>query len=358
MGERVRVGVAGLRRGRGLAAVLAHHPAAELVAVADPDEATRAAAAAAYGVPLALPDFSDLLTADLDAVVIATPAPLHAAQAVAALDAGKHVLSEVPACWSVAEAQALVAAESRSAASYAFAENVNWFPRTLAWQAYLADGRLGELFYGEAEYVHHIPSLLRDAAGQPTWRATMPPIHYCTHSLGPLLAWTGTRCVTATALHTGSHTHRELGKLDAEVALFQTATGGVLKVLCAFGAPCEPGRHWYCLYGTGGMLESGRTADSPDRGYLAGQPATAGPVANLVPPLERVAPPEAQLGGHGDSEWLMVADWLTSLLQGTPPPLDLHAALDMSLPGLIAHQSALQGGGALPIPDSRTWSQP
>jgi predicted dehydrogenase len=352
----MRVGVAGLRRGRGFVSILAAHPEAELVAVADPDVQVRDDMADKFNVPHRCNDFDELLAAGIDAVVIATPAPLHASQAIAALNAGLHVLCEVPAVWDLAEARALVRAVEASAGSYMFAENVNYFDRTVAWKHFIAAGQLGEVFYAEAEYIHHCDALFTHPDGSPTWRAAMPPIQYCTHSLGPLLAWTGDRCVSVSGLHTGSHVRPDLGTIDMEVGIFTTARGSVFKVLCGFSVMSEPGRHWYCIYGTQGMLESGRTADSADRGFLASDPEqTTGPAADVVPPVERQAPAEAAQGGHGNSEWFMLDDWLQSLRNGSPPPIDVYAGLDMTLPGICAHLSAEQGGQPVDIPDPRTF---
>lgn len=351
----IRVGVAGLRRGQGELAVLAAHPLAQVVAVADRDEALCRTVAERYAVAQACPEFDDLLACGLDAVVIATPPTLHAGQSTAALERGIHVLCEVPAVWSLDEARDLVAAVEASTASYMLAENVNYLDRTVDWQAFCAAGRLGEVFYAEAEYVHDCRKLFRGPDGRPTWRASMPPIRYCTHSLGPLLAWTGDRCSEAVCYSTGSHVAPELGATDLQVALLRTAGGAVFKLLCGFSVASEPGRHWYCLYGTRGMLESGRTADSPDRGYLSDEPATAGPAPEVVPHLERVIPPEAPSGGHGAAEWFMVDDWLRALEAGGPMPIDVYAGLDMTLPGIVADESSRAGGTPLPIPDPREW---
>ena len=352
--KRIRVGVAGLRRGKGFVGVLAAHPGAQLVAVADRDAQVRDRIAAEFGLPRRCCDFDDLLREELDAVVIATPAPLHAGQSIAALEAGLDVLCEVPAVWDLEEASALVGAVENSAGSYMFAENVNYLDRTVAWKQFIDAGHLGAIFYAEAEYVHDCGPLFTHADGTPTWRASMPPIHYCTHSLGPLLAWTGDRCVSASGLHTGSHVRPGLGTIDMEVGIFQTAAGGVFKLLCGFSVVSEPARHWYCLYGTQGMLESGRSADSPDRGYVATRhEQTTGPAANVVPAVRRQVPSDAVAGGHGHSEWFMVDDWIRALLAGARPPIDVYAGLDMTLPGICAHLSALQGGQPVAVPNPR-----
>lgn len=356
----LRVGVAGLRRGRGFVSVLSAHDGTDLVAIADPASDTLDAMADQYGAPQRLAGFDELVELGrqgaLDAIVIATPAPLHAAQSIAALAAGIHVLCEVPAVWSLAEARDLVAAAKASSASYMLAENVNYFDRTLAWQRFIDAGDLGDVFYAEAEYVHDCGPLLTNADGSPSWRASMPPIQYCTHSLGPLLAWTGDRCISVSGLHTGSHVRPDLGTLDMEVGIFRTAAGSVFKIMCGFSVMSEPGRHWYCLYGTQGMLESGRSADIPDRGFVAARSEqTSGPAADLVPPVQRQAPPASVQGGHGHSEWFLVDDWLGAIQSGAPAPIDVYAGLDMTLPGICAHQSALQGGQPVDIPDPRSF---
>ncbi|MBT3343076.1 MAG: Gfo/Idh/MocA family oxidoreductase [Gemmatimonadetes bacterium] len=350
----IRVGVAGLRRGRGFVSVLAAHPSAELVAIADPDTQRCGEIAAEYGVPTQCTDYDELLGLDLDAVVIATPAPLHTAQSIAALATGRHVLCEVPAVASLGEAHALVQAVESSSGSYMLAENVNYFDRTLAWQKFIDAGKLGTIHYAEAEYIHDCSSLFTHPDGTPTWRASLPPIHYCTHSLGPLLAWTGDRCVSVTGMHTGSHLRPDLGTIDMEVGIFRTANHGLFKILCGFSVMSEPGRHWYSVYGTKGMLESGRTADSPDRGYLAAESEqTTGPAPDVVPAVERPAPEDGVQGGHGHSEWYMVDEWIAAVIDGGPMPIDVHAGLDMTLPGICAHLSAQQDGQPVDVPDSR-----
>ncbi|MDR7555105.1 MAG: Gfo/Idh/MocA family oxidoreductase [Armatimonadota bacterium] len=128
--------------GRLHAAVLADLPGAALVAVCDPDPAARrlaraamasasmgtgprAAAAAPAGAEVvaagrddALQEFDSfdavLARADVDAVVLATPEHLHAAQAIAATERGWDVLVEKPLALTAADARAVAAAAART----------------------------------------------------------------------------------------------------------------------------------------------------------------------------------------------------------------------------------------------------
>ena len=66
-----------------------------------------------YNVSRRFQDYRDLVREDLDAVVVLTPGS-HAAPAIAALEAGKHVIVEKPMCFTLREADAMIAASKRS----------------------------------------------------------------------------------------------------------------------------------------------------------------------------------------------------------------------------------------------------
>ena len=123
------------------------------------------------------------------------------------------------------------------------------------------------------------------------------------------------------------------------------ASGGVIKILVAFGVTREPMFHYYSIYGTEGVLETSRPPVSPlqTNAYLASVPH----LRNMIefPITENVtdAPAAATQGGHGTAEYTMVQDFVACIRDDSPPPLDIHAALRMALPGLCAHESALKG---------------
>ena len=68
-----------------------------------------------YGIPHVTTDLADSLKMkDVDAVILCTPTPMHASQALACLAAGKHVQVEIPLCDRLADGQAVVAAARAS----------------------------------------------------------------------------------------------------------------------------------------------------------------------------------------------------------------------------------------------------
>jgi len=90
-------------------------PEAEAVLIVGPDEAATRTAAERFAVPAWRLDLEDALCRDdVDAVILATPTPLHAPQTIQCLAAGKHVLVEIPLADRLADAEAAAAAADRS----------------------------------------------------------------------------------------------------------------------------------------------------------------------------------------------------------------------------------------------------
>jgi 2-hydroxy-4-carboxymuconate semialdehyde hemiacetal dehydrogenase len=87
----------------------------EVVGVAGGDPGGTASFAAEFEIPRHGLDLSEMLDEPgVDAAILASPTPVHAAQAIAAMDAGKHVLIEIPMADSLADAEAVVAAQRRT----------------------------------------------------------------------------------------------------------------------------------------------------------------------------------------------------------------------------------------------------
>lgn len=143
MSAPLRVGLVGAGRWADVHRGTLEAAGATLVGVATGSEASAARVRAAWGVP-ATPDLDALLALDLEAVVVASPNDLHAAQARRALAAGKHVLVEKPMALTRAEADALVAAARASDRVLAVGHVMRVFRLFEHVKALLDAGRLGE----------------------------------------------------------------------------------------------------------------------------------------------------------------------------------------------------------------------
>ena len=358
----LRVGVAGLRRGSVHVDTMGAHPDCELVAVCDVRPGVARRIAEEKGVPLDFEDYSELCAADLDAIVLATPGPVHVANTIEALEHDKHVLCEVPAAWRLEECWTLARAVEQSKCKYMLAENMNYVAYIQSYNAIVNAGTIGKPIYAEAEYVDDLRRIFHDwPDGLPgdseksvTWRAAMPPIYYCTHSLGPVLEILKTRCVTACGLHTGSNIGEGWGAIDMEVGIFTTASGAVVKIMNAFSVARRPGGHFFVIYGTEGYLESPRPGcDGPHRLYSEQTPNLRGPIEMPLQMAHPTRSPEMAASGRDSYEYLTADAFVRCILNDTDPPIDVYRGLDYSAPGLCAHLSAEAGGEPVRVPDFR-----
>ena len=70
-----------------------------------------------------------------------------------------------------------------------------------------------------------------------------------------------------------------------------------------------------------------------------------------LPSLERPPlPPSVTPGGHGGSHGHLMNEFVTAILEDRKPMVDIIAALNMTVAGVVAHQSALKGGELMKIP--------
>ena len=130
-------------------------PGAELVAVANHRAESLAAFAEEFAVARRYADVRSLLAAGgLDALVICTPNYLHAPQAIAALEAGVHVMVEKPMAMSVAEAEQMCQAAARSGARLMVAHCWRFDPEVRWLRQQVVAGRLGPIVRTKSYGVH------------------------------------------------------------------------------------------------------------------------------------------------------------------------------------------------------------
>ena len=116
----------------------------QLVAVARARAELAAAFAARHGAGRSFADWRELVRdPEIDAVYVATPVRHHAEQAIAALEAGKHVLCEKPMALSVAECERMREAARSSQRRLGIAYYRHLYPAVLRLKALLASGEIG-----------------------------------------------------------------------------------------------------------------------------------------------------------------------------------------------------------------------
>ncbi len=146
MGSVVNVGVIGLGlRGTMFSRALGHNPRARLAAVCDVDAARRERVSAEYGVP-AFAEARDLCAAPgLNAVIVATPDPLHRAAVAAAAERGLAIMVEKPLATTLEDAEAMVAAVRRAGVLCQVAFENRWNPPYIAARQAIERGEIGSV---------------------------------------------------------------------------------------------------------------------------------------------------------------------------------------------------------------------
>jgi len=358
------VGAAG--RGASFFSAISGNPHARVEALCDLNEPGLADTAARVGVAQTYTDCAQMLDeAGLDAVIIGTPMPLHASQAVMALERGVHVMSEVPACVSVDEARQLVAAVRESGATYMMAENYCYMRPNVLVKAIARAGLFGEMYFGEGEYLHELKGLNEITTWRRKWQTGINGCTYPTHSLGPVLQWMDERVTSVMCTGSGHHYRDPRGdeyeNEDSITMLCRTSGGGLIQIRVDMLSNRPHNMTYYSLQGTKGCYEAARGLGDQPKIWLADRSERVEwlPLESLAEeflPQEWLHPTEAQLqAGHGGGDYLEVQDFVRSIRESTPPPIGIHEALDMTLPGLISQRSIAQGGAWLDVPNSRDW---
>jgi predicted dehydrogenase len=354
--SKLRVGLVGAGRGTAYGSQFRNHPRTEVSAVCDVNPEILEEMRSTFGLnsSQAFQNYDDFVKADLDIVFLGTPMPFHAEQAIKALENGKHVLSELTMATTVKDCERIVRTVKKTGMKYMMAENYYYFHFMREWKKIIQEGRLGRIFYAEAEYVHEIRHLLRDPkTGNLLWRANRPPIHYCAHSLGPLLMLMDDRIVKATASGKAITMMKDvgIGAIDMQVGLFETEKGSIIKMLRSQVAPREPAVVYYSIYGTKGCVENGRSAaweSSKGILYIEGEDKVAREIDCEI--SDPNLPNEAKKGGHGTSEYYLIRDFINAIDNDMEPPINAVRAADITLPGLIAHEAAMKGNVWLDVP--------
>jgi len=338
-------------------------------------------------------DFDELLASGVDAVAIFTQRWTHGPLVVQALRAGKHVYSAVPMAISEEEIAAIIEAVRETGLTYMMGETSYYNPATIYARQQKDAGAFGRIFYAEGDYVHDMDLGFYAAyqySGGEDWHktASYPPMLYPTHSVGGVLGGIGGHLTSVSCI--GVRDDRGDGVFDKDVsmfdndfsnatALFELDGGGSVRIneFRRVGYPSHLRESRFRYFGTEGSFEQivdtavwqdkeGVTDVSRQIDTLPSLPLDDPSLADVDPALRDafvsgLAPvhdpsrlPEelrALPSGHEGSHSFLVDDFVTAVARGTLPPVNAWEAARYTLPGIVAHQSALRGGERLPIRD-------
>lgn len=340
--RKVRVGIAGQGVcGFGAAFSFQDHPNVTVAAVTDLVPERCALLSRLCRCEKTYPSCEEMIQDDtLEAIFVATDAVSHARLAIAALKAGKHVASAVPAVFgSLEEAEELFQTVKATGRKYMMFETSYFHEDLYAMRELYRGGHLGKVMYAEGEYYHFMPQPIDSYKG---WRIGLPPQWYPTHSNAYYtgvsgLNFTEVSCmgVESTIDHLRPANNPHKNAFGTEIALFRTADGGTARMAVSWDTP-----------GFSGEMGRIRT----EKGTFYGQFAQEGGQVKLPPVKRPPLPPGVEAGSHGGSHGFLMAEFIEAILADRKPLVDVAQALAMTVGGIVAHQSALKGGELLKIP--------
>jgi len=339
------------------------------------------------------PSFDAMLESDLDAIAIFTQRWTHGPLVVQALRAGKHVYSAVPMAVTEQEITAIIEAVAETGLTYMMGETSYYNPATIYARGQRESGAFGRIFYAEGDYVHDMDLGFYSAyefSGGANWKSTAsyPPMLYPTHSIGGVLGAIGGHAVSVSCI--GVRDDRNDGVFDREIsmfdndfsnasALFELDGGGSMRIneFRRVGYPSHLRESRFRFFGTEGsfeqlvasavwqdregfidvseLIETSATLDADDPSLADVDPALRDAFVSGLAPVHDPArlPPElrAMPSGHEGSHHFLVDDFAVAVATHTLPPVNAWEAARYTLPGIVAHQSALQDGKRLAIPD-------
>ena len=408
----IKLAVAGGNRGARFDQVLGGlEDQIELVAICDPSDEVRSRWTDGRPDLKAYSQFEDMVEdPGIDAIFIATPMLLHAGQALTALNAGKHVLSEVIAAATLDECHALVETVEKTGLTYMMAENYCYRREAMMIKNMTDQNVFGDLTYAEGAYIHDCRDLMFNDDLTRTWRGGGTGITqstrgngYPTHSLGPIAQWLGInrvdRLARTTTFVTKSSARQEwarsvlpVGHADAQDAAWAEFTDSATtlieteqgRVICLRKDSASPRPHnmaLHTLQGTRGAYMSGRfdgeqplvwvdgvsTGVSPANFGYKGMARPSGQSTETHPewqplwdlsdkyehPYWKELGEEAIQAGHGGGDYFVMYDFARAVAGEIDPPIDVYDAVTWSSIFPISIENVKRNGEPLDIPDFR-----
>lgn len=371
MAERkVNVAVIGLGFGAEFIPIYQKHPNANIMAICQRNEKRLDEIGDAFGIGKRYSSYDELLRdKEIEAVHINTPIPDHAVQSIKALKAGKHVACTVPMATTVKECEEIVRLTKETGLTYMMMETVVYAREFLFMKELYDKGELGKLQFLKASHQ-------QDMDGWPNYWPGLPPMHYATHCVGPVLGLTRGQAEYVSCFGSGTirkelhhHYNSPFAVETAHIKFLNSDLSA--HVYRSLFDVSRQYRESFEVYGSKKTVEWPLIEGEPLVMHTAKRPEPEIPervhcpdYAHLLPqPIQRFTTKGVydadehqhlsfvQGAGHGGSHPHLVHHFLQALVNKKPPYPDAVQSANITCVGILAHESAMQGGKIIHLPD-------
>jgi predicted dehydrogenase len=368
--KKIKVAIVGLGFGAEFIPIYQRHPNTEMYAICQRDIAKLNAVGDAFGIDKRYSNYDELLAdPNIDAVHINTPIPDHAAQSIKALKAGKHVACTVPMATSVEDCRQIVELVKETGLTYMMMETVVYAREFLYMKELYENGELGKIQFLKASHQ-------QDMEGWPNYWPGLPPMHYATHCVGPVLALTRNEAEYVSCFGSGT-IREELHKhYNSTFAVESTHIKFKDSDLSAhiYRSLFDTARQYresFEVYGSKKSVEWPLIEGNPMVLHTAGKPEPEIPEEVTSPDYAHLLPKEIQNfttkgvydtegeqhlsftqgAGHGGSHPHLVNEFISALVDNRQPFPNAVQSANITCVGILAHESALKGGERINLPD-------
>ena len=373
--QRLNVALVGVGFGAEFAPIYRDHPDVTGVTLSDTNPEKLAAACARFGIDKTFATLDEVLAApDIDAVHLVTPIPLHAEQTVKVLEAGKHCACTVPMATSLDDIRRIIAAQKKSGKNYMMMETAAYTREFLMVEERFKKGEFGEISFARGSH-------MQDMEGWPDYWLGLPPHHYMTHAIAPVLKLLDKRVSKVHCFGSGrlpkEREKRYGNPFPVETAIFRLADSPVaVEVTRSLFQTVRPYSEAFAIYGdklgfewqqieeeepmmfslpqaafSRGRKIHHEAVEPPDRQDLL--PAEIAPFTKRSVHSDGKHLSFVQGGGHSGSHPHLVHEFVRSVVEGRPSKIDQITAANWTAPGICAHLSAMADGDAVEVPDFR-----
>jgi len=379
------------------------HPFVEKVYVCDLKRERAEDFAKRFDVEI-IDSFEEALASDkINSVAIFTQRFKHGQMVIQALKAGKHVYSSVPGAVSVDELIEIKELVEKTRLTYSMGETGYYRAPALFCRREFKKGTFGKFTYGEAHYNHDIRNMENSfkSSGGEDWKryAGIPPFFYPTHSTSMILSTMpgvyakkvvafGYKESPRTDIYGTEGQNLYNNPFSNEVMLLELSNGGIARISenrCVGWHAPETYISQY--YGTDGGYEFSVAKHSlatwdPEKNNpysvimkdvtaeLQPERITKMIDENYAEAIQKIACvdgffdtspiqptdrlPESYKGlgnGHNGTHHFLIDDFCRAVETGKLSPTNIWQVARWNIPGLLAHQSAMQGGVTMDVPD-------
>lgn len=368
--SKINVAIIGLGFGAEFIPIYQRHPHANMYAICQRNADSLHRIGDAFGIEKRYQDYDELLTdKEVDAVHINTPIPNHAEQSIKALRAGKHVACTVPMATTVEECEAIVKATQETGLTYMMMETVVYAREFLFMKELYERGELGKIQFLKASHQ-------QDMDGWPNYWPGLPPMHYATHCVGPVLGLTRSEAEYVSCFGSGTirselhhHYHSTFAVETAHIkfrnsdlsahiyrSLFDTARQ-YRESFEVYGS--KKSVEWPLIEGRPLVIHTAKKPEpdipeevqSPDYAHLLPAPIQHFTTGGVYDEDSNQHLSFTQGAGHGGSHPHLVHEFISALKEGRSPYPNEKQSANITCVGILAHESAQQGGKIISLPD-------